>query len=480
MANSRATWPLGRGFDRWYGFHGGETHQFVPALYHDNHAVRPPRSLRGRLPPQRRPGRPGHRVPGRPARRRRRAALLPVLRHRGLPFAAPRAGRVDRALQGPLRQGLGRTGARRPSPASWRRASSPRAPCSRRAHPGSRAGRAWTSVSARWPSVSWSASPRSCPTPTQQIGRVLDFIEDVGDADDTVVIVVSDNGASSEGGKDGTINEGRLSNFEGAGSARCTAASTRSAGRCSHNNYPWGWTMAGNTPFKRWKREVHEGGVADPCIVRLPAAPCAAPVGGMRSPVCPCRRHPADSARAGGVAPPGEIDGVAQSHLDGTSFAYVLGQDGARRARPAPHPALRDARVARDLPRRLEGGDLPPGRPDLRRRFAATTRPWTTTCGSSTTSPRTSRRPATSPPSSPRRWPSWSRCGGRRRAATTCCPSTTGSSTPSRTSTTTGGPRRPTATSRAARPVPEWVAVDVRNRSHDISVTVEVPEGVDA
>jgi arylsulfatase A-like enzyme len=45
MANSRATWPLGRGFDRWYGFHGGETHQFVPALFHDNHAVRPPRSL---------------------------------------------------------------------------------------------------------------------------------------------------------------------------------------------------------------------------------------------------------------------------------------------------------------------------------------------------------------------------------------------------------------------------------------------------
>ena len=45
MANSRATWPLGRGFDRWYGFHGGETHQFVPALYHDNHAVPPPRSL---------------------------------------------------------------------------------------------------------------------------------------------------------------------------------------------------------------------------------------------------------------------------------------------------------------------------------------------------------------------------------------------------------------------------------------------------
>ena len=45
MANSRETWPLRRGFDRWFGFHGGETHQFVPALFHDNHAVRPPRSL---------------------------------------------------------------------------------------------------------------------------------------------------------------------------------------------------------------------------------------------------------------------------------------------------------------------------------------------------------------------------------------------------------------------------------------------------
>ena len=41
-------------------------------------------------------------------------------------------------------------------------------------------------------------------------------------------------------------------------------------GPLTHNNYPWGWTMAGNTPFKRWKREVHEGGVADPCIVHWP------------------------------------------------------------------------------------------------------------------------------------------------------------------------------------------------------------------
>src|SRR4029079_15042796 len=100
--------PRGRGFDRWYGFHGGETHQFVPTLYCDNHSVQPPRtpaegyhltedppdpprapSGRG-LPPHGGPRRPPHRVLERPAQRRRRAAVLPLLRHRRVSLAAPR------------------------------------------------------------------------------------------------------------------------------------------------------------------------------------------------------------------------------------------------------------------------------------------------------------------------------------------------------------------------------------------------------
>ena len=42
MAASRSTWPVARGFQRWYGYHGGETHQFVPSLYQDNQSVPPP------------------------------------------------------------------------------------------------------------------------------------------------------------------------------------------------------------------------------------------------------------------------------------------------------------------------------------------------------------------------------------------------------------------------------------------------------
>ena len=104
-----------------------------------------------------------------------------------------------------------------------------------------------------------------------QLGRVFSFLEDVGDLDDTVVVLVSDNGASSEGGSQGSINDIRLENMDPASVSEMYERIDEIGGPSTHNNYPWGWTMAGNTPFKRWKREVHEGGVADPCIVSWPA-----------------------------------------------------------------------------------------------------------------------------------------------------------------------------------------------------------------
>ncbi len=267
-------------------------------------------------------------------------------------------------------------------------------------------------------------------------------------------IVVSDNGASSEGGKEGTINEGRLSNFEGAGVGEMYDRLDEIGGPLSHNNYPWGWTMAGNTPFKRWKREVHEGGVADPCIVRLPPGRRATPGGGVRRQYAHAIDITPTVLELAGLAPPAEIDGIAQSHLDGTSFAYVLGDGGETRARAPRDAALRDARLARHLPRRLEGGDVPPGRPHLRRRPAVQRALGRGRVGAL---PRGRGRlgvPRPRPRSSPRRSPSSSTSGGRRHGATTCSRSTTGSSTPLRTSTTTAGPRRSTATSRTARRCP--------------------------
>jgi Sulfatase len=99
-------------------------------------------------------------------------------------------------------------------------------------------------------------------------------------------------------------------------------------GPTSHNNYPWGWTMAGNTPFKRWKREVHEGGVADPCIVSWPARFGAA-AGEIRHQFAHAIDVLPSVLELAGVVAPSHIESIAQSHLDGVSFAGLLGWGGA-------------------------------------------------------------------------------------------------------------------------------------------------------
>src|SRR5205823_2964137 len=104
-----------------------------------------------------------------------------------------------------------------------------------------------------------------------QMGRLVRFLRETGELDNTVVMVLSDNGASSEGGPVGSTNDNRLWNLVPHTVEEALTRIDDLGGPRCHNNYPWGWTVAGNTPFRRWKREVHEGGVADPLIVHWPA-----------------------------------------------------------------------------------------------------------------------------------------------------------------------------------------------------------------
>ena len=86
--------------------------------------------------------------------------------------------------------------------------------------------------------------------------------------------------------------------------------------------------MAGNTPFKRWKREVHEGGVADPCIVRVPVDKRVTEAGAIRRQYADAIDIAPTVLELAGITPPVELEGIVQSHLDGISFAYVLGDGG--------------------------------------------------------------------------------------------------------------------------------------------------------
>jgi len=88
-----------------------------------------------------------------------------------------------------------------------------------------------------------------------------------------------------------------------------------------HNNYAWGWTVAGNTPFRRWKREVHEGGVADPLIVHWPAG-VEAP--GLRHQYVHAIDVLPTLLDLIGVEPPDVIGGIEQSPIEGVSFAGTL------------------------------------------------------------------------------------------------------------------------------------------------------------
>jgi arylsulfatase len=164
-----------------------------------------------------------------------------------------------------------------------------------------------------------------------EVGRLLAHLDESGDADNTIVVLVSDNGASAEGGATGSINDVRMINRDPAGRREVRDRIGELGGPSLHNNYPWGWTMAGNTPFKRWKREVHEGGVADPCIVRWPAR-FAGDAGRIRHQFAHAIDVLPTVLELIGVDPPAAIRSQEQSPIHGTSFAYVLGESGATAA----------------------------------------------------------------------------------------------------------------------------------------------------
>lgn len=329
MGASRRTWPLARGFDRWYGFHGGETHQFVPALYHDNHSIRPPRTVEE-----------GYHLSADLADRA--IEFLGDLRAVDVeqrfflyfstgachsPHHAPREwieryrGRFDagwdemrtRVHARQLEIGVIPPGTKLSPRPAW-------VP-------------AWADLGAGQRAV--AARFMECfaaflSYTDAQIGRVLAFLDELGDLEDTLVVLASDNGASAEGGSDGSINDIRLSNLDPAGPDELLARLDEIGGPTTHNNYPWGWTMAGNTPFKRWKREVHEGGVADPCIVVWPGRLDAGDTGAVRHQFAHAVDVLPTILELVGVDAPAVIESVPQSRIDGTSFAYLLaeGADG--------------------------------------------------------------------------------------------------------------------------------------------------------
>ena len=116
-------WPTSLGFEYFFGFIGGDTDQWHPAVFEGTEPYRSP-GARPELSLRRGPGRPRHRVDSPAALARAGQAVLRLLRAGPLPRAASCAQGMDRQVQGPVRPGLGQ-GARgnaRPADCAGRRA----------------------------------------------------------------------------------------------------------------------------------------------------------------------------------------------------------------------------------------------------------------------------------------------------------------------------------------------------------------------
>ena len=132
--------------------------------------------------------------------------------HRRVPLTAPRATGVDRALPRPVRRGLGRVARRDVRPPAGRWACSPPARSSRPV-------RTWVPAWADLEPEDQAVAARFMECfagflshADAQIGRLLAFLDELGERDNTIVVLVSDNGASAEGGERGSINDARLWN----------------------------------------------------------------------------------------------------------------------------------------------------------------------------------------------------------------------------------------------------------------------------
>jgi len=336
LASSKRQWPLGRGFERYYGFLGGETNQWYPDLIEDNHPVAQPA-----LPDD------GYHftvdmtdkaiefvqdakaiAPDKPFF----LYYCPGAAH--APHHAPKEwidrykGRFDMGYEAYREQVLERQKTLGIVPESTELS-----PINPYADATSHDGKPWSQFDMvrPWTTLTEDEKRLFCRMAEvyagflshadHELGRLLDSLEQANQLENTLIVLVSDNGASGEGGPNGSVNENKFFNglpdtieenlrqLDELGSPR------------TYNHYPTGWAWAFNTPFKLWKRySNYRGGTADPLIVSWPSGVKSA--GEIRTHYA----HAVDVVptlyECLGIEPPDEVNGFTQKPIEGTSFAY--------------------------------------------------------------------------------------------------------------------------------------------------------------
>ena len=103
-----------------------------------------------------------------------------------------------------------------------------------------------------------------------QVGRIVDYLEESGQLENTLIFYCADNGASAEGTPNGSVNENKFFNEWPDDLAENLAMIDVLGGPETYNHYPTGWAFAFSTPFRMFKRYSYQGGVCDPMVIHWP------------------------------------------------------------------------------------------------------------------------------------------------------------------------------------------------------------------
>ena len=311
-------WPLGRGFERFYGFLMGETNQWYPDLTYDNHSTRPSKTPEEgyHLSPDlvdhalkfiqdgdvNAPDKPFflYFCPG--------AGHAP--HHVPKEWADKYKGVYDMGWD-KLREEVFRNQKKLgifPDDAEI----SPRDPDAQE----------WDSLSDDEKKLftrqmeNWAGFMAHLD---HHLGRLIDGLEDMGKLDNTLIMLISDNGASSEGGPNGAFNEMSSFNFYIETVDDILPKIDEIGGPSSYPHYAYAWAWAGNTPFRRWKKEVYKGGSTDMFLVHWPDQIKAK--GELRTQYVHAIDMVPTVLELLDIEPPTTVKGVTQWPIEGVSFA---------------------------------------------------------------------------------------------------------------------------------------------------------------
>jgi len=316
-------WPLGRGFDRFYGFLEGETDQFHPDLVRDNHSVQPPGkpedgyhlsedivdNLLRMIADSKgvRPDRPFFAyLPFGATHAPHQAPPDYLKKYRGLfdeGWDVIRESWHQRQLElGVIPSGT-QLAPRNPGVEKWDNLPQNQKLLAARLQ---------------------EAFAAFLDHTDDQIGRLVSGLRDADELDNTIFILLSDNGASQEGGPFGVMHEMKFFNGILETPDQAIQNIDDIGGPHSHTNYPWGWAQAGNTPFKWYKQNTHEGGVHVPLIIHWPKGIEKKNRGSLLNQFVNVSDIAPTLFEILNIQAPETYKGVPQIPISGHSFAHLL------------------------------------------------------------------------------------------------------------------------------------------------------------